>query len=252
VDEKPFGSSMTNKTIIITGSSSGVGRLLTHELSKENKVIAVARRVEKMQQEFAENSNVVVVGCDISTGEELQTMFTQIDREFPGVDVIINCAGIMKSGNVVENEISDYLYSIHVNALGPLAIVKHFIPGMVKQGYGRIINFTSGAPLNNFAGYSAYSASKAILNSWTVTLGYELEGSGVLINLMSPGPVRTEMAPNAPMEPEVCLPTVRYLLDEVTTSGGFYWLGYKVPLKPDLEGVDWLRGKGNNKLSKIL
>ena len=243
---------MKNKTIFITGGSSGVGKLLTHELAKDNKIITVARRIDKMKIEFGLNPNVSIFRCDISDMKNVNNLLKSIDALFGEIDVIINFAGIMKSGSVEENKIEDYMYSIKINALGPLAIVKHYLPRMIKMNYGRIINFTSGAPLNNFAGYSVYSASKAMLNSWTVTLGYELKDTNVLINLMSPGPVRTEMAPDAPMEPEVCLPTVYYLLDEVTTSGGFYWLGHKGPLKPDLEGIDWLHGIGNDKIQKVL
>ena len=158
----------------------------------------------------------------------------------------------MSTGSVEELKISDLMYSINVNAIAPLIIVKHYLASMKNNNYGRVINFTSGAPLNNFADYSMYSGAKALLNSWTITLSNELKESNVIINLMSPGPVRSEMAPNANLDPIVCLPTVNYLLDTCSTSGGFYWLGYKVPLKPDLEGVDWLHGIGNEKLEKIL
>lgn len=243
---------MENKTILITGCSSGVGKMLATELSKYNKVIAIARRLERLKEYFGDNSNISPYRCDVSDLNNLNDTLSKIDDKFSQVDVIINCAGIMTSGDIENIQLSDIQYSINVNALAPLEIVKHFLPSMKKVGYGRIINFTSGAPLNNFAGYAAYSSSKAILNSWTITLGYELKGTDVIINLMSPGPVRSEMAPNAELDPQICLPTVLYLLDECTTSGGFYWLGYKVPLKPDLEGVDWLHGIGNEKLTKVL
>lgn len=243
---------MKGKTILITGCSSGVGRMLAFELSKENFVIAVARREEKLKEYFSSNENIFIIKCDVSDDYSLSRMFDEVDNNFERIDVILNCAGIMSSGKVVDLEIENFLYSINVNAISPLKIVKHYLPSMIKNNFGRIINFTSGAPLNNFAGYSIYSGSKAVLNSWTITLGYELEGTNVLINLMSPGPVKSDMAPNAQLDPIVCLPTVNYLLNTCTTSGGFYWLGYKVPLKPDLEGVDWLHGIGNEKLTKIL
>ena len=243
---------MKGKTILITGCSSGVGRMLATELSKENHVIAVARREDKLKQFFSKCANITIFKCDITNENELSSLFDKIDNNFPNIEIIINCAGIMSSGKVEDVEINDFLYSINLNALAPLKIVKHFLQSMKNNNYGRIINFTSGAPLNNFAGYSMYSGSKSLLNSWTITLGYELVGTNVLINLMSPGPVRSEMAPNAELDPIVCLPTVNYLLDTCSSSGGFYWLGYRVPLKPDLEGVDWLHGIGNEKLEKIL
>lgn len=243
---------MENKTILITGCSSGVGKMLAGELSKKNRIIAIARRLDRLMDYFGENENVSLFGCDIADAESLKMTLEKIDAGFPVIDVIINCAGVMTAGQVEDLHLSDYRYAIEVNALAPLTIVKHYLPIMKKNNYGRIINFTSGAPLNNFSGYSAYSSSKAILNSWTVTLGNELRNTNVVVNLMSPGPVRSEMAPDAEYDPEICLPTVMYLLDKCVTCGGFYWLGYRVPLKPDLEGVDWLHGKGNEKLERIL
>ena len=125
---------------------------------------------------------------------------------------------------------------------------------MKKNNFGRIINLTSGAPLNCITGFGIYSASKGALNALTVTAAREYSKYNIKINLMSPGPVRTEMTPDAPMHISVCYPTVDYLLnlDESGPTGKFFWLGYEVPLFPDLEGVEWLKGIGNSKLNKIL
>jgi NAD(P)-dependent dehydrogenase (short-subunit alcohol dehydrogenase family) len=144
--------------------------------------------------------------------------------------------------------------SMSINALAPLVIIKKLLPSMKENNFGRIINLTSGAPLNCFPGYGAYSASKALLNSLTVTLAREMEEFNIKINLMSPGPVKTEMAPDAPKDVSVCFPTVEYLLNlkSDAQTGKFFWLGYEVPLFPDLEGVQWLEGIGNEKLRKIL
>lgn len=243
---------MENKTILITGGSSGVGTMLVDELSKSNKIITIARRLEKLHRLFSNNINVETYQVDISNLESVKTFLNVMSEQGIVVDGIINCAGVMQRGDIDDISIDDYTYSINVNAIAPLMIVKHFLPIMKSQNYGRIINITSGAPLNCFQGFSLYSSSKALLNAWTVTLSKELKELNIKINLMSPGPVKTEMAPNATMDPLVCLPTVKYLLDNVTTGGDFYWLGYKVPLFPDLKGVDWLNGVGNDKLIKVL
>jgi len=243
---------MENKNILITGGSSGVGCLLVKELSKNNNVITLARRIDKLNQLFGDNPNVKTFKADLADLTDLNNVLHEIDKEVNGFDCIVNCAGVMTSGSIDNLTISDYTRSLNVNAISPLIIVKHYLHYMKNNNFGRIINFTSGAPLNCFANYSAYSASKAFLNSWTVTLGRELKDYNIKINIMSPGPVKTEMAPNATLPAEICLPTFFYLLDTVETSSSFYWLGYKVPLSPDLEGVDWLHGIGNEKLTKIL
>ena len=74
------------------------------------------------------------------------------------------------------------------------------------------------------------------------------------INLMSPGPVQTEMAPHATMDPSACHPTVDYLLgvDENGPTGRFFWLGYEIPLFPNLEGIDWLAGKADSRFKQVI
>ena len=119
--------------------------------------------------------------------------------------------------------------------------------------FGRIVNLTSGAPLNCFENFGAYSSSKAMMNALTLTLANELNQNNIKVNLMSPGPVRTRMAPEAPMDVSVCLPTVRHLLeiDENGPSGKFFWLGRELPCTPDLSGVDWLNGEADERYESI-
>ena len=83
---------MKNKTIFITGGSSGVGKLLTHELAKDNKIITVARRIDKMKIEFGLNPNVSIFRCDISDMKNVNNLLKSIDALFGEIDVIINCA----------------------------------------------------------------------------------------------------------------------------------------------------------------
>lgn len=243
------------KNIIITGASSGVGKYLTEVLSNRFKVIAIARRVELMQEDFKNNPNVSVYGCDLSNLSELEDTLQKIKNDCGYVSYIINNAGIMiNKATISENFIEDLQKSITINALAPIKIIRFFLKDMIRENFGRVINITSGAPLNCYPNFGCYSASKALLNSLIITLSNELSEYNIKVNLMSPGPVRTEMAPNASMDVSVCLSTVNYLLniDEQSKGGGFYWLGYKVPMFPDLTGVNWLEGIGNEKLIKVL
>ena len=134
-----------------------------------------------------------------------------------------------------------------------MRILKRFLPKMKENNFGRVIHLTSGAPLNCFPGYSAYSASKGALNAFTVTAAKECVDYNIKINLMSPGPVRTEMAPEAPMDVSACHPTVEYLfnLKEDGPTGKFFWLGYEIPLFPNLEGIRWLEGKADERYRRV-
>lgn len=241
------------QTILITGASSGVGKALASYLSEEYKVVALARRVEKMEEAFQDNKNIFIYQADISDLSKLETTLDEIVEKHGPILHVINNAGIMIAEQLEELSLDRLQNAIHINAMGPLFIIKKLLPEMKKNHFGRIINMTSGAPLNCFPGYGAYSASKALLNALTVTFAKEVDEHNIKVNLMSPGPVKTEMAPDGPKDPSVCFPTVKYLLNLPAegASGKFFWLGYEVPLFPDLEGVQWLEGIGNDKLRKI-
>ncbi|MGJ0353048.1 SDR family oxidoreductase [Aliarcobacter cryaerophilus] len=243
------------RNILITGTSSGVGKYLAEKLSNQFNVIGIARRIDKMKQEFKNFKNIYLYECDISNFSELDKTLNKIKNNHGEIYYIINNAGVLKQQSLnSENFFNDLDISIAINAIAPIKIINFFIGEMKKLNFGRIINLTSGAPLNCFPDFGCYSASKAVLNTLTVTLAKELIDYDIKINLMSPGPVKTEMAPFAPMDISVCLDTVNYLLNlkKEDNNYGFYWLGYKVPLFPDLEGVKWLEGIGNEKLIKVL
>ncbi len=243
------------KNVLITGASSGVGKALSRYLSKRFNVIALARRKTLMAEYFKDYNNIFCHEVDISNETNLMNTLKEVKDTHGDIFYIINNAGVLLPGGLdTLNFKNDIEYSININALAPLKIINYFLRDMKKNNFGRVINLTSGAPLNCFANFGAYSSSKAVLNSLSVTLAKELENFNIKINLMSPGPVKSEMSPDASMSPKVCFPTIDYLLDlnKDGSSGDFFWLGYKVPLFPDLDGVQWLEGIGNEKLEKVL
>ncbi|MBB4070391.1 short-subunit dehydrogenase [Salinibacter ruber] len=243
-----------NQRLLITGASSGVGCSLVGHLKDRFEIIAVARRLARMERQFGEETNVHCYGLDLADTEALGGRVDDIlDRHGPVLN-LINNAGVNVSGRVEEISDEDVRQSFQVNAFAPRALMQKVLPGMQSAGFGRIINVTSGAPLNCFPEYAAYSASKGALNAFTVTAAREHEGENIKINLMSPGPVQTEMAPDAPMDPSACHPTADYLLDlgPDGPTGEFFWLGYKIPLFPDLSAVEWLEGTASDQYGQVL
>lgn len=241
---------MGENKILITGANSGVGASLVSFLSERYDVIALARNTE----EIIEKDNVFKYKVDLIEEKELDNILNQIVEEQGYIPYLINNAGIMHQSKIENLGLSDLEYSFKVNAYAPLQIMNKLLPLMKLNNYGRIINLTSGAPLNCMEGFAAYSASKAALNAITETASKEYKDYNIKINLMSPGPCKTKMAPNGVMDPSVCHPTVDYLLnlDEQTITEGLYWLGYQIPLKPELSGIDWLKGTADERYKKIL
>lgn len=239
---------------MITGASSGVGLSLARYLSDRYEVVAVARRLERMQEALGNRSHVTIRHADLSQPAEVEQLGDWLKSQFGHVPYVINNAGVNIHGAIDALNPDQVTRSMMVNALAPLAILRALLPGMKTNNFGRVINITSGAPLNCFPEFGAYSASKGALNALTVTCAKECAAFNIRINLMSPGPVRTEMAPDASMDPSVCHPTVDYLLglDGQGPTGRFFWLGHEIPLFPNLEGVDWMGGKADTRFKRVV
>ncbi|MDW7678745.1 MAG: SDR family NAD(P)-dependent oxidoreductase, partial [Bacillota bacterium] len=184
-----------NETLLITGASSGVGLSLAKKLSGRYHVIAAARRIDRLNDSFGSNDNVSVYQLDLSNLDETESVIREILDKHGYIPYVINNAGIMHHAAVTDLMKEDLLRSLHVNAIAPYIIMKSVLPGMRKKNFGRMINVTSGAPLNCSEGYAAYSGSKAVLNALTVTAAKENAAYDIKINLMSPGPCKTEISP---------------------------------------------------------
>jgi short-subunit dehydrogenase len=240
--------------ILLTGASSGVGRSLVHHLKDRFEVVAVARRLDRMRNEFGDDEMVHCHRLDLADSPNLTDRLDDLTDRYRPIPYLINNAGVNLNARVEDLDDEAVTQSFRVNAFAPLTLMQRVLPEMQERGFGRIINVTSGAPLNCFPEYAAYSASKGALNALTVTAARENADANIKINLMSPGPVETEMAPEAPMEPSACHPTVDYLLNlgEDGPTGRFFWLGYQLPLFPDLDGVEWLGGEASDQYKQVV
>lgn len=243
-----------DKIVLITGASSGVGLSLAGHLAGGYRVIALARRVERIREAFRGNPAVEAVRTDLSDAADTARALGDIIARFGFIPYLINNAGVSVKAGVEDLEAEQAARCMQVNALSPLLIMQKLLPGMRERNFGRIVNVTSGAPLNCAPGYGAYSASKAALNAFTVSAARECASCNIKINLMSPGPVRSGMAPDAPLDPSVCHPTADYLLELGADgpTGRFFWLGREIPLFPDLSGVCWLEGRADGRFRRVV
>lgn len=241
--------------VLITGASSGVGRSLANYFyNKGFELILISRRGKFVEEDFADSNRISYYEIDLSDGKSAEELILNISKYHGYIPLIINNAGVMVKEDIVDLKWDSFQADINVNARIPLFIMQTFLKEMKINNFGRIVNITSGAPINCFPHYSRYSASKGLLNIFSITLSKEVGDYDIKINLMSPGPVKSEMAPNAKLSPDICHPTVEYLLTlpKDGPSGKFFWLGYEIPITPDLEGIDWLNGTAVEKFKKVI
>ena len=241
------------KKILITGASSGFGKSLVNELSKDYFVIAVSRRLKKMKNIFSKKKNIEFHKVDLSNKKDLLNFIRKIKKKHKYIPYIVNNAGVFLKYKTKDIESKKLEYAFKLNTFAPVTIMKHFLPVMEKNKFGRIINLTSGAPFNCPEEVSLYSASKAALNVFSITAAKEYKNLNIKINLFSPGQIKTEMMPKATMDPDKSVPYLLCLLNNSNKlfTGKFIWTNYILPTTPNLEGVEWANAKASKRFQKL-
>ncbi|XP_020280647.1 farnesol dehydrogenase-like [Pseudomyrmex gracilis] len=194
-----------NKVALVTGASSGIGMRIAQILTKHNmKVIAIARRIEKLRELATEvqqkyNAKLYPIQCDVEKEENILEVFKWAEEHMGGVDVLINNAGVLSSESLLE-ECTDTLQRIlNVNVLALAICSREFIQSVKKRkASGQIINIGSisghVAELMPIS-LSIYPASKCAVKGMAASLRCDLarEKLDVKVTNISPGPVKTDM-----------------------------------------------------------
>ena len=198
----------------ITGASRGIGFLAAECLAQHGcNLILHSRKEEHLERavEVVKACGVQAntVAAELSDMDAVEDMLRRIDELSVPVDIVLNNAGmqIAYRQEPLLTPASDYEHSFLVNTVAPMMIAYHFLPAMVRRGFGRIVNTTSGIRHDPYQ--AGYSASKAALDKATMDLGGLYDGTDVMINLTDPGWCRTDLGgPLAPNSPESSLPGV--------------------------------------------
>jgi NAD(P)-dependent dehydrogenase (short-subunit alcohol dehydrogenase family) len=214
---------------LVTGANRGIGTAIARQLAAlgDIHVLAAAR-----DQASADESAAAIGGTcsgvllDLSSETETASDIAAIRKRFGQVNILINNAGVLEPGGLMEIETDMLDHSLRVNLLAPIQLIRAFAPDMARQGYGRIVNVSSGwgSFHEGLGGPSAYAISKAALNAMTLSLSKELPAS-VKINAACPGWVRTRMGgESAPRTPDEGADTPVWLatLPDTGPTGGFF------------------------------
>lgn len=184
--------------VLITGASKGLGRAFAHELARlGHPLILNARGAEELravEQELSPFTKVVAVAGDVS--EVAEEIAARALQEFGRVDVLINNASDIGPSPMPPLEQYPWealLRLFKVNAVAPFHLIQLLLPGMRSRGHGTIVNISSDAAVNAYAGWGGYGGSKAALQHMSRILEKELDGSGVRVLVIDPGDMNTEM-----------------------------------------------------------
>ena len=186
-----------NKVVLITGASSGIGKQTAIEFAKlGSNIILVARTKNKLEQVENQlkqfNVTTLVCPCDVSKKEQVENMSKIVLKKFNSVDILINNAGFAIYGSVFDLSIDEIESQMETNYFGMIYCTKLFLPLMIKQKSGHIVNVASVAASFGLPGIASYCASKFAMLGFSEGLKHELSGTGVGITVVSPIMVKTE------------------------------------------------------------
>jgi NAD(P)-dependent dehydrogenase (short-subunit alcohol dehydrogenase family) len=193
------GKKLQGQVAIVTGAGRGIGAAAARRLATAGASVVLAARSEEEVEALAadlrkQGSRAIAVAADVSDLAGVEEIVESALEQFDRVDILVNNAGVIwPLEEIVEVDPEEWAYNVMINLVGPFFMVRNVLPVMVDQGYGRILNISSGASSTPILGASAYCSAKAGLDMFTRTLALELAGSKVSVNLLYPGHVDTPM-----------------------------------------------------------
>jgi len=195
------------KTALITGATSGIGHQLSKLFAQNGyNLVLVARDEPKLEQRSDElkkafGISTKVISKDLSVISSPEEIFVEVQRESIQIDILVNNAGFQEYGPFSETDLQNEIQMIQVHIASLTHLTKLFLPGMLKQGHGRILNlgstgsFIPGGPLN-----AVYCATKAYVLSFSEAIAEELKNTKITVTALCPGATNTAFAQRAQIE----------------------------------------------------
>lgn len=188
------------KVAIVTGASSGIGMATVFRFADQGaRVAAAGRRKDALAK--LEQPNIRTYSADLTNEGETSRFVQNVLRDFGGIDILVNAAGIIAMGSVENTTLPDYDLMMNINVRSVFQLMQLTLPSIVERK-GNIVNVSSVTGLRAFPGVLAYCVSKAAVDQLTRCAALELAPKGVRVNAVNPGVVRTNLHRNSGMNEE--------------------------------------------------
>lgn len=192
-----------NKTAIITGTTSGIGKAFAEKLAYEKcNLILVSRNEKKLKEQADILSNeygivVHIISVDLLENNAAKKIYDAVQQMELSVQFLINNAGFNECGKFLETDLQKEIDMIQLHAVFTTEMMKLFLPEMLKNGYGRIMNLGSTGSFMACPYNAVYAATKAYILNVSKGINAELKGTGVKVSTLCPGATKTEFAHKA-------------------------------------------------------
>lgn len=216
---------LKNKIALITGASKGIGRSISLALAAKGIKVLLVARSEKLLNDLQNKINnsggfAKAYPADLCKDDNIRDLFKNINNDFGKLDILINNAGVVKSGNIIDFSIDDFDMLIDINLRAVYLCCQQALKMMVPAGKGYIINLSSVVGFKGYPQQTAYSAAKHGVMGLTKALAAEVAEHGIRVSVILPGGVDTDLIREARpdldssvlMQPEDIADTVLYLL----------------------------------------
>jgi 3-oxoacyl-[acyl-carrier protein] reductase len=198
---------LNGKVAIVTGATKGIGRSVAESLAREGAAVTVCGRNGGTTAEAvtemtaATGGRIAGQGCDVRERRQVAELFALAERTFGGVDVVVNNAGVGMFAPVAELSPEDWHLILETNLTGVFHCCQEAIPRMKARGGGYLIQISSLAGKNPFAGGAAYNASKFGLNGFAEAMMLDHRNEDIRVTNICPGSVDTDFSPRSGRAP---------------------------------------------------
>ncbi|MDX5404444.1 MAG: 3-oxoacyl-ACP reductase FabG [Bacteroidota bacterium] len=180
------------RTLLLMGASGGIGRAILKPLCQAGYQLALHyngdfEQLTKAVEELNPANKIALFKADLNNETDIAEMVESVQTEFGSIDILVNNAGVSQSGISWKQDLEGWDRSLAINLTGPFLTMKHVIPGMKKQGWGRIINVSSVVAQWGVPGTVAYSAAKSGVIGMSRTIAAELAQAGITVNTLAYG-----------------------------------------------------------------